>query len=354
MRNMNTNLVGHSQKFNFKNFVQLIAKIKPRFWQLGLGLFLGLIATGMQLIVPKVAQRLINQLQSGINMQLVVWTIVLFVLSALVSSGSGAVLGFFGENVVNNLRQFLWRKILVLPVNYFDETKSGEISSRVVNDTSQVKDLLANSVPNMVTSILQLVGALVLMLIMDWKMTLIMFIGVPLVILCVMPIANQARKISHARQDTLADFNGEVSETLGEIRLVKASTAESVEQNAGNQKIQKLYNIGLKEAIYDSISGPVMQMVMMGMMIGILVYGASRVAQGTMSFGTLISFFMYLVQMVGPFATMGQFFTSMAKASGSTARIQELLTVDEEVQNEGQPTRCAGEIFKGESPEFCL
>lgn len=346
MRNMNTNLVGHSQKFNFKNFVQLITKIKPRFWQLGLGLFLGLIATGMQLIVPKVAQRLINQLQSGINMQLVVWTIVLFVLSALVSSGSGAVLGFFGKNVVNNLRQFLWRKILVLPVNYFDETKSGEISSRVVNDTSQVKDLLANSVPNMVTSILQLVGALVLMLIMDWKMTLIMFIGVPLVILCVMPIANQARKISHARQDTLADFNGEVSETLGEIRLVKASTAESVEQNAGNQKIQKLYNIGLKEAIYDSISGPVMQMVMMGMMIGILVYGASRVAQGTMSFGTLISFFMYLVQMVGPFATMGQFFTSMAKASGSTARIQELLTVDEEVQNEGQPLYAQGKSLR--------
>lgn len=352
MRNRNANFEGRSQKFNFKNFVQLIAKIKPRFWQLGLGLLLGLIATGMQLIVPKVAQQLINQLDHSINMQLIGWVIALFVFGALISSASGAVLGFFGENVVSKLRQFLWNKVLVLPVSYFDETKSGEVASRLVNDTSQVKDLLANSVPNMVTSILQLVGALVLMILMDWKMTLIMFIGVPLVVLCIIPIANQSRKIAHARQDTLADFNGEVSETLGEIRLVKASTAEDVERNSGNQKINKLYKIGLKEAIYDSVSGPVMQMVMMGMMIGILIYGASRVAQGTMSFGTLISFFMYLVQMVGPFAILGQFFTSMAKASGSTARIQELLEVTEEVQNQGRSVDTQGKTLSVEHVDF--
>ncbi|MDV7718910.1 ATP-binding cassette domain-containing protein [Pediococcus ethanolidurans] len=332
-------------KFNFKSFAHLIKEIKPRFWQLGIGLLLGLIATGMQLIVPKVAQQLINQLNRSLNMNLIVLAIFLFVLSALISSGSGAILGFFGENVVSNLRQFLWKKVLLLPVNYFDETKSGEISSRLVNDTSQVKDLLANSVPNMVTSILQLVGALILMLVMDCKMTLIMFIGVPLVVLCILPIANQSRKIAHARQDTLAEFNGEVSETMGDIRLVKASTAENVEKNAGDQKIHKLYKIGLKEAIYDSVSGPVMQMVMMGMMIGILIYGASRVAQGTMSFGTLISFFMYLVQMIGPFAIMGQFFTSMAKASGSTARIQELLEATEEIQDEGQSVDAQGKTL---------
>lgn len=183
MRNINTTSEGRTQKFNFKNFVQLITKIKPRFWQLGLGLLLGIIATGMQLIVPKVAQQLINQLGHSINMQLIGLVIALFVFGALISAGSGAILGFFGENVVNKLRQFLWNKVLVLPVSYFDETKSGEVASRLVNDTSQVKDLLANSVPNMVTSILQLVGALVLMVVMDWKMTLIMFIGVPLVVL---------------------------------------------------------------------------------------------------------------------------------------------------------------------------
>lgn len=340
------------QKFSFNDFMRLITKVKPHFWQLGIGLALGLIATGMQLVVPKIAQQLINQLGHSVNTQLIGLVIALFVFGALLSAGSGAILGFFGEDVVSRLRHFLWDKVLVLPVSYFDETKSGEIASRLVNDTSQVKDLLANSVPNMVTSILQLVGALGFMILMDWKMTLIMFIAVPVVVLCIIPVATQSRKIAHARQDTLADFNGEASEIMGTIRLVKASTAEDTERQSGDRKINKLYRIGLKEAVYDSVSGPIMQMVMMGMIIGILIYGANRVAQGTMTFGTLISFLMYLVQMVGPFAILGQFFTSMAKASGSTARIQELLNADEEIQTGGQVMDPQGATLTADNVSF--
>ncbi|GAX03494.1 multidrug ABC transporter ATP-binding and permease protein [Secundilactobacillus pentosiphilus] len=340
------------QKFNFKDFAQLVVKIKPHFWQLGVGLLFGLIATGIQLTVPQLAKQLINQLGHAMNAQLMFLVIAAFIGSALISAFSGSILGFFGEDVVSKLRQFLWDKILRLPVGYFDETRSGEISSRLINDTSQVKDLLANSVPNMVTSILQLVGALVLMLVMDWKMTLIMFIAVPLVLALMMPVIKQSRKIAIARQDALADFNGQSSEILSDIRLVKSSTAEDVEREGGYQKIDKLYRIGLKEAIYDSVASPLMQMMMMGMMIGMLIYGASRVAQDTMTFGTLISFLMYLTQMIGPFTQLSQFFTDMAKTSGSTARIQELLQASEEDQTSGENINMDGQALSVEHVDF--
>lgn len=340
------------QKFNFKDFAQLVVKIKPHFWQLGVGLLFGLIATGIQLTVPQLAKQLINQLGHAMNSQLMFLVIAAFIGSALISAFSGSILGFFGEDVVSKLRQFLWDKILRLPVGYFDETRSGEISSRLINDTSQVKDLLANSVPNMVTSILQLVGALVLMLVMDWKMTLIMFIAVPLVLALMLPVIKQSHKISIARQDALADFNGQSSEILSDIRLVKSSTAEDVEREDGHQKIDKLYRIGLKEAIYDSVASPLMQMMMMGMMIGMLIYGASRVSQGTMTFGTLISFLMYLTQMIGPFTQLSQFFTDMAKTSGSTARIQELLQASEEDQTSGEDIDMDGQALSVEHVDF--
>nr|WP_246147740.1 ABC transporter ATP-binding protein [Secundilactobacillus folii] len=327
-------------------------KIKPHFWQLGVGLLFGLIATGIQLLVPQLAKQLINGLSHAMNPQLIFWVIAAFIGSALISAFSGAILGFFGEDVVSKLRQFLWNKILRLPVSYFDETRSGEISSRLINDTSQVKDLLANSVPNMVTSILQLVGALVLMLIMDWKMTVIMFVVVPLVIVVIMPVIRQSHKIAIARQDALADFNGQSSEILSDIRLVKSSTAEDLEREDGHGKIDKLYRIGLKEAIYDSIASPLMQMVMMGMMIGMLIYGASRVSQGTMTFGTLISFLMYLTQMIGPFTQLSQFFNDMAKTSGSTARIQELLQAKEEDQTSGEDVQMDGQTLSVEHVDF--
>ncbi|GAX01478.1 ABC transporter ATP-binding protein [Secundilactobacillus silagei] len=340
------------QKFNFKDFAKLTIKIKPHFWQLGVGLLFGLIATGIQLMVPQLAKTLINGLGHAMNTQLMFWVVAAFIGSALISAFSGSILGFFGEDVVSKLRQFLWNKILRLPVGYFDETRSGEISSRLINDTSQVKDLLANSVPNMVTSILQLVGALVLMLVMDWKMTVIMFIVVPLVLVVMMPVIKQSHKIAIARQDALADFNGQSSEILSDIRLVKSSTAEDVEREDGHEKIDKLYRIGLKEAIYDSIASPLMQMMMMGMMIGMLIYGASRVSQGTMTFGTLISFLMYLTQMIGPFTQLSQFFNDMAKTSGSTARIQELLQAGEEDQISGKDEDMDGQTLTVEHVDF--
>lgn len=340
------------QNFNFAAFARLIGHIHPHFWQLGLGLFLGLIATGMQLAVPQFAKNLINQLGHTMNPSLIGLVIGFFVLSALISAVSGSVLGFFGENVVQKLRQFLWDKILRLPVSYFDETRSGEISSRLINDTSQVKDLLANSMPTMVTSILQLVGALFLMILMDWKMTLIMFIAVPLVLAMMLPVIKRSHQISIARQDALADFNGQSSEILSDIRLVKSSTAENLELTDGHAKIDRLYRIGLKEAIYDSIASPLMQMMMMGMMVGMLIYGASRVAHGTMTFGTLISFLMYLTQMIGPFAQMSQFFNDMAKASGSTARIQALLQTPEEDRTTGDALDVAHQTLAVEHVDF--
>lgn len=320
----------NNTKFNFKTFIGLINRIHPRYWQLLLGFFLGVVATAMQLMVPGIAKGIINSIGHSMDVGLIVAVILLFVFSTIIGAFSGSILGFFGEDVVYKLRTTLWDKILTLPVGYFDQTKSGEITFRLVNDSTQVKELLANSVPKTATSILQLVGALVLMLIMDWRMTIIMFIAVPLVLICLLPIVRQSHKVARARQDALADLNGKAGEMLGEVRLVKSSTAENLERTAGDKRMYRLYRIGLKEAIYDSIAGPVMGMVMMAMVLGILGYGAIRVREGAIDIGTLFSFLMYLVQMISPFAVLGQFMSDVAKASGSTTRIQALLQTHEE------------------------
>ncbi len=320
--------------------MKLISTIHPHYWQLGLGLLLGLVATAGQLIVPTIAKSLINALGHAVNMNLVIGVVGLFIGSALISAGSGAVLGFFGEDVVAKLRNKLWAKLLVLPVSYFDTTKSGEITSRLVNDSTQVKDLLANSVPRMVTALMQLIGALILMLMMDWKMTAIMFAVVPLVILIFLPVATQSRKIAFSRQENLAAFSGEAGDVLGAVRLVKSSNAEAVEKKTGDARIDRLYRLGLKEAVYDAVAQPVMTTLMMGMIVGVLAYGASRVASGSMNMGTLFAFLMYLTQLIGPFSTLGQFFAETAKASGSTARIDELLQQPEESRT-GRPLKDA-------------
>ncbi|WP_020089338.1 ABC transporter ATP-binding protein [Levilactobacillus parabrevis] len=322
-------------KFDFKGFLHLIRQTKPKYWQLWIGLTLGLIATGAQLAVPKLAQSLINGLGHALNQPLLIGVVILFVVSAAVSAVSGALLGFFGENVVARLRSNLWQKLVRLRVSYFDNVKTGEMTSRLVNDTMQIKNLLANSFPQMVTSLFQLVGALVIMLLMDWRMTAIMFSAVPLMMVVMWPIMRQSGKIGHQRQDAMAAFSGETDETLSEIRLVKSSNAENYETQTGTQQIQDLYRIGLREAIYDAIASPVMTAAMLAVFVGVLAYAAVRVSAGTMSMGTMFSFMMYLFQIIGPAGTLARFFTDLSKANGSTERVRELLSEPEEALSEG-------------------
>lgn len=338
--------------FDRQAFLTLIKSIQPKYWQLVVGIGLGMIATAGNLIVPQFAKGLINQLGKHVNAGLMLAVVGIFIVSALISAGSGTILGFFGEDVVANLRRKLWDKLLHLPVSYFDTQKSGVLSSRLVNDSSQVKELLANTLPNLMTSLLQLIGALVLMLVMDWRMTAIMFIAVPLVMLVMMPVGRRSRQVGRARQDALADFNGEAGEILSEVRLVKSSNAEAQENQAGVVQINQLYHIGLKEAIYDSIAGPLMTGAMMAVIIGVLAYGAHRVLAGSMTIGTMLSFLMYLFQMLGPVMALGQFFTTLAKTSGATERIQQLLNEPEELQDTGVDLPLDGQTVSMQHVDF--
>lgn len=294
-----------------------------------MGILLGFISTGANLFVPQLAQKLINNFKS-ISPTLAILTVVIFIAGLITSALSGLLLGIFGENVVSKLRKQLWQKLLKIPVKYFDDVKTGEISSRLVNDTSQVKDLLASTLPNAMTSLLQFVGALVIMLAMDWRMTLLMFVAVPLVILVMLPVMNQSRKIGRVRQDELAKFASDSTDVLGEVRLVKSSNGEEHELAKGNRRIDNLYYVGRKEALINSVTQPITNMLMMIMFLGILGYGAIRVMNGAMTMGALVSFLMYLFQIISPIVVISQLFNNMAKTSGATERIQQILAEPEE------------------------
>ena len=337
--------------FSFKDFFSLINQIHPKYWQLIVGIILGFISTGASLFVPQLAQRLINNFKH-ISTNLVVITAIIFIGGLIVGALSSLILGIFGEDVVAKLRKTLWQKLLHLPVKYFDNTKTGEISSRLVNDTSQVKNLLANTLPNAVTSLLQFFGALVIMMAMDWQMTLIMFIAVPLVVVALLPIMQQSRKIGRRRQDELANFSSDSTSVLSEIRLVKSSNGEPKELNVGSNRISSLYNIGVKEAFINSLTQPIINMMMMLLFLGILGYGAIRVMNGSFTMGALVSFLMYLFQIMSPVIIISQFFNELSKTSGSTQRINEMLNEPEEVAQDEQNVDITNKELKLEHVNF--
>jgi len=335
-KNSHDSIRADKTKFSFKEFLGLIKMTEPNYLLLGIGMIFLVISSSIQVYVPKLASSLVNNFQKGVDYSLLGKVVGLFIFSALVSALGGTILGIFGENVIQNMRKRLWNKLTILKVSYFDSVKAGEISSRVVNDTNQVKQLLAVTFPQTVASVITVIGTVYMMIKMDWHMSLAMVIAVPVVILCMIPVMAFGSKVSHIRQDAMSQFNGLATETLSEIRLVKTSNAESQAQVRAANEVDRLFNVGKKEAIFDASMQPIMMMVFMSMVFGLLAYGMHRIAIGVMRIGTLMSFLMYLFNLIGAMPIIATLFSEVAKAAGSTRRVQELLSREPEDFESGQ------------------
>ncbi|EIQ7101310.1 ABC transporter ATP-binding protein [Enterococcus faecalis] len=335
-KNSHDSIRADKTKFSFKEFLGLIKMTEPNYLLLGIGMIFLVISSSVQVYVPKLASSLVNNFQKGVDYSLLGKVVGLFIFSALVSALGGTILGIFGENVIQNMRKRLWNKLTILKVSYFDSVKAGEISSRVVNDTNQVKQLLAVTFPQTVASVITVIGTVYMMIKMDWHMSLAMVIAVPVVILCMIPVMAFGSKVSHIRQDAMSQFNGLATEPLSEIRLVKTSNAESQAQVRAANEVDRLFNVGKKEAIFDASMQPIMMMVFMSMVFGLLAYGMHRIAVGVMTIGTLMSFLMYLFNLIGAMPIIATLFSEVAKAAGSTRRVQELLSREPEDFESGQ------------------
>ncbi|MEH7444221.1 ABC transporter ATP-binding protein [Bacillus sp. JJ1122] len=314
------------QQTSLKPFIKLILSTKIPKGALFTGLAASLFTTLTGLTVPILTKNLVDGFSvETISMPLVIGIAAAFILQAIISGASIYLLSFVGQKVVARLRERMWAKLIRLPVRYFDKQSSGETVSRIVNDTSIVKELITSHFPNFATGIISIIGAIIILFLMDWKMTLLMLISLPLTLAIMMPLGRRMAKISRGLQDETAVFTGHITQTLGEIRLMKASTAERIEEENGYNGIDKLFSFGLKEARIFAMIGPIMQLMIMAVIVLIIAYGGMRVVNGTMTTGSLIAFLLYLFQIIMPITSFAMFFTQLQKAKGATERIIEIL-----------------------------
>ena len=140
---------------------------------------------------------------------------------------------YIGEAIVASIRKRLWEQVLSLPIPFFDQHQSGETMSRVTQDTNIVKNLITQHLITFLTGLISIIGSIIILLLIDWKMTLIMIISVPISIAIIMPLGQKVYKISKSTQDEMADFSGNLGRVLSDIRLVKAYHAENTEKRKG-------------------------------------------------------------------------------------------------------------------------
>lgn len=341
------------EKSGIKPFISLILSTKIPKTTLILGLVGTIISTLISLAIPA----LTGQIVDGFSLELlstgiIVAIVAAFLLQTVMDGVSVYLLGTVGQKIVARLREILWSKIIRLPVKYFDQTESGKTVSRVVNDTGIVKDLISQHFPQFINGIVSIIGAVTILFILDWQMTLIMLISVPITIIIMIPLGSKMAKVSRSLQDETAVFTSTIQQAVNENRLMKSSTAEDVESAKGKEGIEKLYRFGLKEVRIIAMIGPLMYLIIMIVIVAIIGYGGVRVAEGTMSTGSLVAFLLYLFQIVFPITAFAMFFTQLQKAKGATERIIEILELPDEEGQKGlevditnQPIRVSNVSF---------
>jgi ATP-binding cassette subfamily B protein AbcA/BmrA len=347
--------IKYEEKASLKDFIGLVAGTKPNKGSLALALGLSLISTAGALVVPMLTKGIVNSLSASGLGSMDPGKGVLIALAFLLQAGGAALSGFLlakvGQGVVASLRERLWRKQLALEVPYFDASGSGPLVSRMTNDATIVRNFITENLSSLATGLISAAGALFFLFYLDWHMSLVMLVSVPVAVLIMRPLGNMMMKVARRTMDENAKLTTILSRVLSEIRLVKASNAEAREYGEGKKAIDRLYVFGVKEGKITALVGPAMSFVMMALLVIIVGYGGARVASKALSAGDLVAFILYLIQIIMPVTMLTNAVNQLQKARGATQSIIALLRAPEEPR-EGAPLDRAPGAIRFEDVNF--
>lgn len=291
------------------------------FW----AMFLSILGSLSGLLVPLFTGKLVDTFNAE-NLDLrMVWLFIGIFLANAVLSGIGTyLLSKIGEKTIYSIRAKLWQHLINLKMSFFDKNESGQLMSRITDDTNVINLFISEKAPSVLPSLLTLIGSIVMLFILDWQMTLITFIILPIFIGIMIPLGKKMGKISKETQTEIAKFSGLLGRVLTEMKLVKVTTSETNELEMTKVTLLSIYNLGLKEAKIRAIISPLSGIIMTVTVAIILGFGGIRVSSGAITAGTLVAMIFYVIQLSAPILSFSMFITDYKKAVGASERIYEI------------------------------
>ncbi|MNB82783.1 Multidrug resistance ABC transporter ATP-binding/permease protein BmrA [compost metagenome] len=329
---------------SLRPFLKLLKETRPPYGLLVLAITLSVISTLVSLVIPMFTKGLVDGFAlSSISGLQIAGIAGAFIAQTIAAGVSVYLLNYAGQKMVAGLRERLWRKLLLLPVSYYNDSRTGESVSRMTNDTGIIKTLVSEHAASLFTGLISIVGSVSVLFYLNWKMTLVLFTVLPLSALILVPLGRMMYRISKGMQDETASFTANLSGVLSEIRLVKASGAEEREYESGRASIGRLLTFGIREGKVGAWISPLVSLVFMMLLVVIIGYGGMQVSSGALTAGELVAFILYLIQIVMPLTQLTTFFTQIQKAMGASERIMETLDHQEE-HYEGKEAEGGGNL----------
>lgn len=320
-----------------RNYKRLLAYIKPYLGLFGLAIICIILASGANLYLPWIIKDMIDKVLAERDMEMLnfisVSIVVVFAFRGFFYYWQSYLVSYIGQRVVVDVREVMFRKFQRMPMAYFDKHQTGETMSYLTNDVNAIQSALVDNLIDMFTEGAILIGSIAMMLYLDWKLTLLTLVTVPLVGSAMRIFGKKIKSTSRVIQEKLADITSLLQESISSIRVVKSFVREGYEIERFRVENELNFKATIDNVKISSLLTPTVEFLAAVAVTFIVWFGGYEVVNGIMSAGALVAFLTYAVNLANPVKRLSRIYGKIQKAMAAIDRIFGVLDMPETVND---------------------
>lgn len=312
--------------------------VKPYWRQLTVGFVTMVFMSAIQLVYPVImGPGLIDRVLNTKDFRMLNWLVLLVIVAvsikACLTFAQNYFMAFVGQRVVANLRNAVFHHLQKMSIAFHESHRVGEIISRVTNDVALIQMSVSVNFIDLIYQGFSLLGSLVAVFVLSWRLALLTLITFPIVVLVVSVASKKIRAISYNVQETIANLTAILQESLSGIRIVKAFTMEEHEVKRFAKENETSFRATMKSVRATSILNPTVELLFIIGLAVVLWYGGSEVIHGHLTTGSLVAFFAYILMAISPLTGITHNLNSIQQALAAADRVFETLDYEADIQD---------------------
>ena len=316
-------------------YLRILSYIKPYMHRLLFAMVCTIMAAAGNLYIPWIIKDMIDEVLADKNGTMLNWIaasiIAIFIVRGLFWYGQNYLMSYVGQSVIIDIRAAVFKKLQRLSVSFYDKNKTGTIMSYVTNDANALQSAMVENTIEMITEGFILIGSVVAMIYLDWRLTLFTVCTFPVVLWFMEFFGKKIRKTGGRIQECTADITSVLQESVASARVIKSFVREDYEVDRFDVENRANFRANMKNAQLMATLTPVVELVAAIGVTMIIWYGGNNVINGTITAGSLVAFLTYAVNISNPIKRLTRVIGNIQKALAAAQRVFMIIDMPEEI-----------------------
>lgn len=320
-----------------KNYKRLLQYIRPYLKQLTLAIICIIVAAGCNLYLPWIIKDMVDKVLTAKDMLMLnvicVGIVVVFLIRGIFYYGQSYLVSYIGQKVIIDVREVMFKKFQRMPMAYFDKHQTGETMSYITNDVAAIQSALVDQLIEMVTEASILIGSLALMIYLDWKLSLLTLVVIPLVGQAMKIFGRKLKSNGTVIQERMADITSLLQESISSIRVVKSFVREKYETDRFVRQNELNFQAAMKNVQLTSLLTPTVEFLAAISVTFIVWFGGYEVLNDEMTAGALVAFLTYAVNLANPVKRLSRVYGNLQRAMAAVDRVFAIIDLEEPIRD---------------------